>query len=280
MHETRVLPVEDIYVGERLRKAAPDRVRALADSIRDIGLMTPISIRIVEGPIKIDGEDTWDVPVLVAGLHRLEAVKLLGWTKIECFELSADDIDAQLWEIAENLHRADLSALERDEHVAKWIALAEQKQAEGVVSTQVVSKPQGGRPEEGVRAAARELGLNREDARRAVKVASLTPEAKAAAIETGLEDKRSVLLEAAKQQADEQAAFLRREHARREAERERKELEKEKRDANRVIAITEAEQFAEWLLRHAAPGEIPTVISWLEGTRPREVIAALKRGAA
>ncbi len=32
-----------------------------------------------------------------------------------------------MWEIAENLHRAELTALERDEHVAEWIALADRK---------------------------------------------------------------------------------------------------------------------------------------------------------
>jgi len=50
-------------------------------------------------------------------------------------EVDADDIDAQLWEIAENLHRAELSALERNDHIARWIELSEQK-----VSSQVATK--------------------------------------------------------------------------------------------------------------------------------------------
>jgi hypothetical protein len=33
-------------------------------------------------------------------------------------------------EIAENLHRADLTALERDKHVAEWIRLADASQFE------------------------------------------------------------------------------------------------------------------------------------------------------
>lgn len=85
-----------------------------------------------------------------------------------------------MMEIAENLDRAELTRLERDEHVAEWIRLAE-KQDE--VLTQHVSKPKGGRPEGGVRAASRELGINREDARRAAKVAALSDEAKAVAKE-------------------------------------------------------------------------------------------------
>jgi hypothetical protein len=78
-------------------------------------------------------------------------------------------------EIAENLDRAELTTLERDEHVAEWIRLAD------AVSTQVVSKPQGGRPEGGTRAAARELGVNRDDARRATKIAALSDEARVVA---------------------------------------------------------------------------------------------------
>ena len=41
------------------------------------------------------------------------------------------------------------------------------------ISPQVVGKKERGRPQGGVEAAARELNINREDARRAVKVASL-----------------------------------------------------------------------------------------------------------
>lgn len=86
-----------------------------------------------------------------------------------------------MWEIAENLHRAELTALERDEQVTEWIKLADE------VSRQVDAKPKsgkkGGRPEAGTRKAAREIGVSEPDARRAVKVASLTPEAKEAARE-------------------------------------------------------------------------------------------------
>ena len=53
--------------------------------------------------------------------------------------------------IAENLHRAELTVQERAEHVAEWVRLTEK------VSPQVGAKPQGGRPEGGIRRAAREL---------------------------------------------------------------------------------------------------------------------------
>ncbi len=87
---------------------------------------------------------------------------------------------ARLWEIAENLHRAELTALERAENIAEWIRLADK-----VGQLDPLSK--GGRGNEGgVRAAAREIGVERMEARRAEKVASLSDDAKEAAREAGL----------------------------------------------------------------------------------------------
>lgn len=202
--ETRRIAIEDIFVGDRLRRVAPERVAALAQSIKDIGLMTPISVRDVAGPIKIDGEDVWEVPVLVAGYHRLEAAKSLGWSEIECLIVSENDIDAQLWEISENLHRSELTAIERSEMTAKYAALVGQR-----VSAQVGPKPNGGRPEGGDRKAARDLGIKRQDIQRARQIASLAPEAKAAARDVGLDDNQSALLTAAKAAPQQQAAIIR-----------------------------------------------------------------------
>jgi ParB-like nuclease domain len=57
-----------------------------------------------------------------SGGHRLAAVKRLGLEYIECFVVENESDDqARLWEIAENLHRAELTALERAEQIAEWI---------------------------------------------------------------------------------------------------------------------------------------------------------------
>jgi hypothetical protein len=90
--------------------------------------------------------------------------------------------------IAENLHRAELIALERDEHIAEWIRLSELKTQD--LSAQVASKgpyksgEKAHRPEGGVRAASRELGIDRDDASRVTKIAGLSEEAKQAARES------------------------------------------------------------------------------------------------
>src|SRR5215471_5458965 len=119
----------DIIIGERLRPLNAERVAELERSIAAIGLQTPITIRHTEGK-----------PILIAGGHRLQAVKNLGWTEIPVREFDGDDRAARMWEIAENLHRAELTVLERSEQLAEWIRLSEE------VSAQIATKPQGGHP--------------------------------------------------------------------------------------------------------------------------------------
>lgn len=272
-----MLPVGDIFIVGKRRDLDEKSVIALMESIQKIGIQTPITVRGDDDFPDPDTGDPMGAYVLVAGRHRLEACRRLGMNDIPCIVMDCDEIEAELWEIAENLHRADLTALQRDVQVARWIELNSNR-----VLAQVEPKPKGGRPEAGVRAASRNLGIEKEDARRAVKVASLSDEAKAVAKETGLDDNRSALLAAAseKEKGGDDVAFLRREHERREAEKTRKEAEKANRDTDRVIALTEAEQFAEWLFDRTANSELPKILSWIEGTKPRDVAAALRRRAA
>ena len=75
-----------------------------------------------------------------------------------------------------------LPQLERDKLVAEWERLV----GRPVVSAQLGQKPQGGRPRSGESEAARQLGLSRQDVRRAIKVASLSPEAQQAAHVVGI----------------------------------------------------------------------------------------------
>lgn len=83
-----------------------------------------------------------------------------------------DDVDARLWEIAENLHRADLTVQERADHVAEWIKLTGEKISANLAE---ITTAKAGRP--GVIDAARkELGISEGEARRSVKIASM-PEA-------------------------------------------------------------------------------------------------------
>src|SRR5262249_26211830 len=64
-------------------------------------------------------------------------------------------------------------------------------------ASQVATHRKAGQQPGGVNAASRELGIAKDDAHRAVKVASLSDEAKEVAKETGLVNNRAALLEAA-----------------------------------------------------------------------------------
>lgn len=48
---------------------------------------------------------------MIAGLHRLEAAKMLGWTEIECTVKDLDGLLAQLAEIDENYVRTELDSI-------------------------------------------------------------------------------------------------------------------------------------------------------------------------
>lgn len=89
--------IEDVQVGER-RPVNPDKVKMLAESIREIGLHHPIGIT-------EDGR-------LIHGLHRIEAYKVLGRATIPALIHSLDSLHAGLAEIDENLLRHPLTDLE------------------------------------------------------------------------------------------------------------------------------------------------------------------------
>lgn len=90
-----LVPISEITVNPGRREAAPGDVKELADSILEVGLINPIMV---------DQAHT-----LIAGLHRLEAMKLLGRTEIECTISDLDGLQVALAEIDENFVRKDLS---------------------------------------------------------------------------------------------------------------------------------------------------------------------------
>ena len=74
--------ISNIKINPGRRDTQQRNVEELARSIAAVGLMNPITIT----------QDN----TLIAGLHRLEAVKLLGWTEIECVVSEADGLQAEL----------------------------------------------------------------------------------------------------------------------------------------------------------------------------------------
>ena len=92
------IPISQIKVSEGRREADQEAVHELVDSISKVGLLNPITV---------DQEY-----MLIAGLHRLEAAKLLGWSEIECMVSSLEGLLAELAEVDENVVRKGLSAVE------------------------------------------------------------------------------------------------------------------------------------------------------------------------
>jgi len=74
-----IIPIADVYVPVKRRATLdPDIVKKIAESMLEVGQRTPILVR-------RDGERF----VLVEGLHRLEACKALGETRIKALFVQA-----------------------------------------------------------------------------------------------------------------------------------------------------------------------------------------------
>lgn len=116
------IPISEIKVNPGRRNAAPADVRELADSIAEIGLLNPVTVS--------------QSRTLIAGLHRLEAAKLLGWTEIECVVSGLEGLRAELAEIDENFVRSDLTPLEFGELLLRRKEIYEALHPESVQTNQ------------------------------------------------------------------------------------------------------------------------------------------------
>jgi ParB-like chromosome segregation protein Spo0J len=91
-------------------------VVALVSSIRAIGLQVPLTV--------IEREGRY---LLIAGRHRLEALRVIGEERVPVRVADFDDIEARLWSISENLHRTELTALQRSEQIAEFAKLTKER---------------------------------------------------------------------------------------------------------------------------------------------------------
>ena len=133
MNTVSQIKISEIQVKGKHRPIDKEKLAVIAESMNKIGLRTPLTVRKT-----IDGEI-----VLVAGLHRLEAAKSLGWKEIDCIVMKGGQVQRQLWTIAENLHRADLTKLQHAEAVDRWAQLV--KELEKGVQ---VAQPGGKQPKD------------------------------------------------------------------------------------------------------------------------------------
>jgi ParB-like chromosome segregation protein Spo0J len=111
---------------------------------------------------------------LVAGRHRLAAAIRLGWDEIDANFLptDTDEIDRQILEIVENVHRHDLSKEQRDQHLRRYAELLEAKEAKERERQATVHNGQkvkvGHNPEKTASKIAKATGLSRQTVARAI----------------------------------------------------------------------------------------------------------------
>ena len=100
-------------------------VDKLAASIKDVGLIQPITVKpraIMSGGLAAQGFQ------IVAGHHRVAACRALGWAEIDAIVIEVGEhLQAELIEIDENLCRSELTAAQRSKAVKRrkeiWEAL-------------------------------------------------------------------------------------------------------------------------------------------------------------
>lgn len=269
--DTERLLLEDIETGDRLRSVNLAKVAALKSSISELGLRTPITVSAVR-----DGAD-WRFR-LVAGAHRLEALRQLGEDMADCLVMDGDADDAALWEIDENFARAELTDAQRAEHHVRREEILVRKGA-------VAKGGKGGDRRSTdkmsvgyAKSAAASLGVDERTVRRDLaRGKKIVPDVLSEVAGTDL-DKGVVLDELARTPAEEQRAKLAEITLRRqEAERVKKDAEAANRATDRVIAMTEAERFAEWIMNRTDLGELPVIIGWLTAAKSADIAAALRR---
>ena len=118
------ITLKNVIASNQPRPLVTAEVDKLAASIKEVGLIQPITVReavVIHGT----AEPGWQI---IAGHHRVAACRALGWVEIDA--LVIDDVShlqSELIEIDENLCRAELTASQRTGYTKRrkqiWEAL-------------------------------------------------------------------------------------------------------------------------------------------------------------
>lgn len=102
-----------------------DALQELADSIREIGMVQPITVRDM-------GDDTY---VIIAGERRWRASSMAGLTAIPAYVRTVDDENMMEMALVENIQREDLNSLEvalAYQHLMEQYGMTQEKLSERV----------------------------------------------------------------------------------------------------------------------------------------------------
>lgn len=118
------ITLRNVIASSQPRPLVTAEVDKLAASIKEVGLIQPITVReavVVRGT----AEQGWQI---VAGHHRVAACRALGWAEIDALVVEGlEHLQSELMEIDENLCRAELTASQRTSYTKRrkqiWEAL-------------------------------------------------------------------------------------------------------------------------------------------------------------
>jgi ParB-like chromosome segregation protein Spo0J len=113
------LPTTAIFTRKDARKVDDASVASLVSSIREIGIINPLRVRLA-CHVEEGGVEAYEV---IAGSHRLRAARKLGLESVPCVVVDDDDLRAELAMIDENLCRAELSPADRAAQTARRKAI-------------------------------------------------------------------------------------------------------------------------------------------------------------
>ncbi|MCA1972084.1 MAG: ParB N-terminal domain-containing protein [Caenispirillum sp.] len=195
------IPVDQIDASFRLRQVDDGYAAALAENIEQVGrLRQPIEVRKDKKGYR-----------LIAGGHRLAAVRLLEWPFVDAFVYDATEDEARLAEIDENLVRHELNPLDHAVFLAERKAIWERLYPETRKGAQ---GGRGGQRNESdtmsfSKNAAERLGISERTIERAVSIATkLSADVRAQIIGTPLALVQKELMDLAKLPPAEQRAVL------------------------------------------------------------------------
>ena len=104
-HQVTEVEVSRIRTRFRLRTPQEEKIEEIAESIRLVGLISPITI----------SSDYY----LLAGYHRWQSYIKLGYKTIPAIIRDTSKLKGELIEIEENISRIELDAIEIAEHIER-----------------------------------------------------------------------------------------------------------------------------------------------------------------
>jgi ParB family chromosome partitioning protein len=188
------LSIAEVRIPESRLRGLGD-LDALRESIASAGLLQPIIV---------DKSHT-----LVCGLHRLEACRSLGWTRIAAVVDAFEGPRARLAEVDENLCRRELTVLERAEHIALRRTLWAQMQPPAAPPTDPAPRGKKVKPPEApltvfVDDTARKTGRAKAAVREELRIGELPEDVRAVARETPVSNNKRELLALTRMPQEEQ----------------------------------------------------------------------------